>query len=540
MAELTPSLIAELERIVGPANVFWRDNDLISYSYDGSIDRGRPNAVVLPGSTDEVVAIVKAAQRHDLPIVARGAGTGLSGGAIAHQGIMLGFSRMRRILEVDTDNMRATVEPGLVNLDLSKAIASRGFYYAPDPSSQAACTLGGNVAENSGGPHCLAYGVTTNHVLGLEVVLPNGQVVHLGGVSMAGENAGYDLTGAFVGSEGTLGIVTKITLRLMRLPEAVRTLLAIFPTIDDASRTVSAIIAAGIIPAALEMMDALTIQALQRAGHPGLPADAGAVLLIELEGLDEGMAELSTVVDGICTRHHARDIHVATTAEERTSLWKARKGALGALGQLAPNYYLQDGVVPRTLLPEVLQTVQAASEKYDLPIANVAHAGDGNLHPCIVFDERIPGQTEKVIAAGADILWKCVQVGGTLSGEHGVGLEKQAYMSWLFGPADFAAMRRLKRAFDPDGRLNPGKVFPTEEQMAAAEAWVQREDGATDAPADQEDLARREAAATAALAAATTLTAKSPAPVPVTGPVAAPYPAGSNGAQHRSGQVPPA
>ena len=285
--------------------MFWRDNDLISYSYDGSIDRGRPNAVVLPGSTETRsrrprAVIVKAAQRHDLPIVARGARYGLSGGAIAHQGIMLGFSRMRRILEVDTDNMRATVEPGLVNLDLSKAIASRGFYYAPDPSSQAACTLGGNVAENSGGPHCLAYGVTTNHVLGLEVVLPNGQVVHLGGVSMAGENAGYDLTGAFVGSEGTLGIVTKITLRLMRLPEAVRTLLAIFPTIDDASRTVSAIIAAGIIPAALEMMDALTIQALQRAGHPGLPADAGAVLLIELEGLDEGMAELSTVVDGIC------------------------------------------------------------------------------------------------------------------------------------------------------------------------------------------------------------------------------------------------
>ncbi len=510
MAELTPSLIAELERIVGPANVFWRDNELISYSYDGSIDRGRPEVAVLPGSTDDVVAIVKVAQRHDLPIVARGAGTGLSGGAIAHKGIMLGFSRMRRILEVDTDNMRATVEPGVVNLDLSKAIASRGFYYAPDPSSQAACTLGGNVAENSGGPHCLAYGVTTNHVIGLEVVLPNGRIVHLGGASVAGENAGYDLTGAFVGSEGTLGIVTKITLRLMRLPEAVRTLLAIFPTIDDASRTVSAIIAAGIIPAALEMMDALTIRALQKAGHQGLPADAGAVLLIELEGLDEGMAELSAVVDGICREHNAREtapslhnqmeiggadlarhVRVATTAEERTNLWKARKGALGALGQLAPNYYLQDGVVPRTLLPEVLQAVQAASEKYDLPIANVAHAGDGNLHPCIVFDERIPGQTEKVIAAGADILWKCVEVGGTLSGEHGVGLEKQAYMSWLFGPADFTAMRRLKRAFDPDGRLNPGKVFPTEEQIVAAAAWKN--------------------GAPAALAETVTLTAKSPA-----------------------------
>ena len=504
MVEPVPSLIAELEQIVGPANVLWRDSELISYSYDGSIDRGRPDAVVLPGSTDDVVAIVKVARRRDLPIVARGAGTGLSGGAIAHKGIMLGFSRMRRILEIDTDNLRATVEPGVVNLDLSKAIASRGFYYAPDPSSQAACTLGGNVAENSGGPHCLAYGVTTNHVIGLEVVLPNSQVVHLGGASVAGEDAGYDLTGAFVGSEGTFGIVTKITLRLMRQPEAVRTLLATFPAIDDASRTVSAIIAAGIIPAALEMMDALTISALQMAGHEGLPADAGAVLLIELEGLAEGVAELAEVVDGICREHNARDVHLAATVEERTNLWKARKGALGALGQIAPTYYLQDGVIPRTLLPEVLQTVQVASKNYDLPIANVAHAGDGNLHPCIMFDERIPGETEKVIAVGAEILRKCVEVGGTLSGEHGVGLEKQAYMSWLFGPADFTAMRRLKRAFDPDGCLNPGKVFPTEKQIAAAAAW---ENGAP------EELAKT-----------VILTAKSPALV--TGSVAPPYPSG--------------
>lgn len=471
MVNPTPSLVKELEQIVGSANVIWRDNDIGSYSYDGSIDRGRPQVVALPSKTADVVAIIKVAKQHDLPIVARGAGTGLSGGAIAHDGLMLGFSRMRRILNIDTENLRATVEPGVVNLDLSKAIANRGYYYAPDPSSQAACTLGGNVAENSGGPHCLAYGVTTNHVIGLEVVLPDGEIVHLGGASATGEDVGYDLTGAFVGSEGTFGIVTQITVRLMRVPEAVRTLLAIFPTIVDASRTVSAIIASGIIPAALELMDSLTIKALQMAGHVGLPVDADAVLLIELEGLDEGVSELAEVVEGICRKHEAHDVQRAATEEERTNLWKARKGALGALGQIAPNYYLQDGVIPRTLLPELLQMIEVASKKYDLPIANVAHAGDGNLHPCIMFDERIPGETEKVIAVGAEILRKCVDVGGTLSGEHGVGLEKQAYMSWLFGPADFDAMQRLKRTFDPEGRLNPGKVFPTKKQIAAAAAW---------------------------------------------------------------------
>ncbi|HEX2034775.1 MAG TPA: FAD-linked oxidase C-terminal domain-containing protein, partial [Chloroflexota bacterium] len=454
-------LIAELQAIAGKEHVLWRFDELRSYEYDGSIDVGHPDAVVLVGSRDEVVEVVKVARRYDRPIVARGAGTGLSGGAILSQGgIAIGFSRMRRILSIDAPNLRATCEPGVVNLDLSKAAAPYGLYYAPDPSSQAACTLGGNVAENSGGAHCLAYGVTTNHVLGLELVLADGTVVEVGGAAL--DPPGYDLTGLMVGSEGTFAIVTKVVVRLMPIQESVRTLLAIFDSIDDASRATSAIVAAGIIPAALEMMDGLTIEALQRAGHKGLPTGAEAVLLVELEGLPEGVVELTAAVQDICLECGAAEIRTAETSEERERLWKARKGALGALGQIKPNYYLQDGVIPRTRLLEVLRTVTEVSRRYDLPIANVFHAGDGNLHPCIVFDQRVPGATDRVVAAGADILRKCVELGGTLSGEHGIGLEKQAYMSWVFSPADFAAMHAVKRAFDPEGRLNPGKIFPKE------------------------------------------------------------------------------
>ncbi|MGH2369949.1 MAG: FAD-binding oxidoreductase [Chloroflexota bacterium] len=454
-------LIADLQAIAGREHVLWRYDELRTYASDGSIDVGHPDAVVLVGSRDEAVEVVKLARRYDKPVVPRGAGTGLSGGAILSRGgIAIGFSRMRRILEIDAPNQRATCEPGVVNLDLSKAAAPYGLYYAPDPSSQAACTLGGNVAENSGGAHCLAYGVTTNHVLGLELVLADGSVVNVGGA--AADLPGYDLTGLVVGSEGTFGIATKIIVRLMRVQESVRTLLAIFDTIDDASRATSAIVAAGIIPAALEMMDGLTIQALQRAGHTGLPTGAQAVLLVELEGMPEGLAELVTAVQEICTQSGATELRTAQTADERDRLWKARKGALGALGQIKPNYYLQDGVIPRTRLMEVLRTVTDVSQRYGLPIANVFHAGDGNLHPCIVFDQRVPGETEKVIAAGADILRKCVEMGGTLSGEHGIGLEKQAYMPWIFSAADFNAMRAVKRAFDPEGGLNPGKIFPTD------------------------------------------------------------------------------
>jgi glycolate oxidase len=452
-------MVRELQAIAGAEHVLWHAEELRTYEADGSIDVGHPEAVVLVGSRDEVVEVVKLARRYGKPVVPRGAGTGLSGGAILVEGgIALGFSRMRRVLEIDRENLRATCEPGVVNLDLSKAAAPYGLYYAPDPSSQAACSLGGNVAENSGGAHCLAYGVTTNHVLGLELVLADGSVVEVGGGAV--DAPGYDLTGLVVGSEGTFAVVTKVTVRLMRVQESVRTLLATYDSVDAASQATSAIVAAGIIPAALEMMDRLTIEALIRAGHQGLPADAGAVLLVELEGLQEGLEELVTSVQGICLQCGATEIRTAQTKDERERLWKARKGALGALGQLKPNYYLQDGVIPRTRLMEVLRTVAEVSERYGLPIANVFHAGDGNLHPCIVFDQRVPGETQKVVAAGADILKKCVELGGTLSGEHGVGLEKQAYMPWVFSDADFDAMRRAKRTFDPDGRLNPGKIFP--------------------------------------------------------------------------------
>ena len=454
-----PPMVRALQAIAGREHVLWRHAELCAYGSDGSIDVGHPEAVVLVGSRDEVVEVVRLARRYGKPVVPRGAGTGLSGGAILSQGgIALSFSRMRRILAIDPDNLRATCEPGVVNLDLSKAAAPYGLYYAPDPSSQAACTLGGNVAENSGGAHCLAYGVTTNHVLGLELVLADGAVVEVGGAAV--DTPGYDLAGLVVGSEGTFAIVTKVIVRLMRIQESVRTLLAIFDAVDGASQATSAIIAAGIIPAALEMMDRLTIEALVRAGHKGLPTGAGAVLLVELEGLQEGLDELVAPVQEICLRCGATEIRTAQTKDERERLWKARKGALGALGQIKPNYYLQDGVIPRTRLMEVLRTVAEVSERYGLPIANVFHAGDGNLHPCIVFDQRVPGETQKVVAAGADILKKCVELGGTLSGEHGVGLEKQAYMPWVFSAADFDAMRRAKRAFDPQDRLNPGKIFP--------------------------------------------------------------------------------
>lgn len=458
------SLVQALGLVVGDANVHWRREMIRSYEYDGSIDVGHPDAVALVGSCSDVVGVIRTAARFGLPVVARGSGTGLSGGAVPTEGgVALGFSRMRKVLSVDPENLRAIVEPGLINLDLTKSVSKYGLYFAPDPSSQAACSIGGNVAENAGGAHCLAYGVTTNHVTGLECVLASGEVVHtgtLGTGSQAVDAPGYDLTGCLVGSEGTFAVVTQVAVRLMPTAEAVRTILASFPTIDSASQATSDIIAAGIIPAALEMMDALTIQALTRAGHTGLPADAAAVLLVEVEGVREGVDELVPHVESLLLTAGASEIRTARTADERNRLWKARKGALGALGQIKPNYVLQDGVIPRTRLLEVLRTVAEVSERYNLPIANVFHAGDGNLHPCIIFDARVPGEVEKVIAAGGDILRKCVDVGGTLSGEHGIGLEKQAYLTWVMSDLDISAQHALKYAFDPDVRLNPGKIFP--------------------------------------------------------------------------------
>ncbi len=383
-----------------------------------------------------------------MPIVPRGAGTGLSGGAIPVEGgVVVSFARMARILEIDVPNLRAVVQPGVINLHLSTAVAPHGLYFVPDPSSQKACTLGGNVAENSGGPHTLAYGVTTNHVTGIEVVLSDGTVVRLGG--KAAEDEGYDLVGAFVGSEGTLGLVTEITVKLTPLPEDKRTLMAAFPTMDEASETVSAIIAAGIVPSAIEV-------------HAGYPLDAGGILLLEVDGPRDGLDDARARIEAICREHAASEVRVATTALDRERLWAGRKGAFAAMGRLSPDYYVQDGVIPRTRLPDILRLVKDAGARHRLRVANVFHAGDGNLHPLILFDSRLgPGELERAKAAGLEILTACVEAGGSITGEHGVGMEKNCYMPLQFRPPDLAAMRRLKNAFDPDGLMNPGKIFPT-------------------------------------------------------------------------------
>ncbi len=452
-------LVRDLERIVGRGMVLHHPDDLLVFEYDGSVDRAQPTAVVFPASTQEVAEVVALANREGVPVVPRGAGTGLSGGSIAAEGgIQIALTRMRRLLEIDPANRIAVVEPGLVNLDLSNATARFGLYYAPDPSSQRACTIGGNVAENAGGPHCLRYGVTTNHVVGLEVVLEDGSVVWLG--ERFRGRPGYDLVGAFVGSEGTMGVVTKVVARLLPTPETVRTLLAIFPGIDQASAAVSRVIGSGMVPTALEMMDNLAIRAVEMAMRFGYPEEAGAILLIEVDGLGEEVREQAAEVEAICRKEGAGEVRVASEAAERELLWAGRKGALGALGVLAPNYYLVDGVVPRTRLLEVLRRVGEISRDSGFQVANVFHAGDGNLHPCIIFDEKQPGHTARVLQAGGDILKACVDVGGTLTGEHGVGLEKRAYMPLIFSNADLDAMLRLKQAFAPNGLLNPGKVFP--------------------------------------------------------------------------------
>ena len=458
-------LIQQLKEVVGDAYVVHLPEDLLVYEYDGSVDRALPQAVVLPASTEEVSKAVKVAQLHDLPVVARGAGTGLSGGAIAEGGgIVLALTRMTGILEIDPDNRLAVVEPGVVNIDLSLAASKHGLYFAPDPSSQKACTIGGNVAENSGGPHCLAYGVTTNHVLGMEVVLADGTVHWLGGRRR--EEPGYDLRGIVIGSEGTLAIATKIAVRLLKEPEAVKTLLAVFKELDSASQAVSGIIAAGIVPAALEMMDRLCIEAVEPAVHAGYPEGAGAVLLVEVDGLSQAVEEEAAEIESVCQQFGPMEIRTAEDAAERERLWSGRKGVLGALGRLAPNYYLVDGTIPRTRLMEVLSRIGEISVEAGLPIANLLHAGDGNLHPSVLFDERKPDETRRALAAGGEILKLCVESGGVLSGEHGIGLEKQEYMPLMFTDDDMEAMARLLPAFETGGRLNPGKVFPEGEGMA--------------------------------------------------------------------------
>ena len=457
---MAAKLAEELARMVGSEAVLDRFEDLMLYEYDGSVERALPQAVVFPTTTEQVAALVRWAKEKGLPIVARGAGTGLSGGAVAARGgLVLGFSRMKKILEIDIENQRAVVQPGVVNLDLSQATAPQGYYFVPDPSSQKACTIGGNVAENSGGPHTLAYGVTTNHVLGLEAVLPDGEVIHTGGKVV--DCPGYDLTGVLVGSEGTLGIVTQIIVRLTRLPEAVKTLLAIFETVDDASETVAEITARAITPAALEMMDQLMLQAVESATRAGYPRDAAAVLLMELEGLREGVEQQAEQIREVCRVHRARQVRVAQSEQERQLLWAGRKNAFGAIGRLATSFYVQDGVIPRTRIAETLRFIKEVSDRVGLRIANVFHAGDGNLHPIILFDARDPEQYRKVVRAGTDILSFCISIGGSLTGEHGIGMEKNELMPLLFSEDDLTVMGKLKTVFNPDGRLNPAKIFPT-------------------------------------------------------------------------------
>ncbi len=456
------SLVAELCRIVGDDGCLHRPEDLLVYECDGlTLHTADPTAVVLPRSTEEVQAVVRACRSQGFPFVPRGAGTGLSGGALANDGaVVIECSRMNRILEIDERNRVAVVEPGVVNADLSKAVAPLGLFYAPDPSSQSACTIGGNVAENSGGPHTLKYGATTNHVLALQLVLPDGEVVELG--SACGFAPGYDLVGAVVGSEGTLGVVTRATVRLSPIPERVETLLAIFGDVVAACRTVGGIIREGLVPAALEILDRRTIEAVEASVYrAGLPQDAGAVLIVELDGPAEALPAEVARVRAIAAAEGAARVEVAADAAERERFWRARKGAFGAMGRLAPDLYVHDAVVPRAVLPEVLEGVCAIGDRYGLTLSNVFHAGDGNLHPNISFDRRDPGELERVLAAGSEILELCVRAGGVITGEHGIGSEKRDFMHLLFSEADLDAMRRLRAAFDPDGVCNPGKVFPT-------------------------------------------------------------------------------
>src|SRR6185503_4959505 len=454
-----------LDAVVGPGGVLSDPDELLVYESDGlTLFRALADFVVFPRSAEHVSAIVKVANREQLPFVARGAGTGLSGGCLpAEGGIVLSLMRMNRVLEVDYDNQIAVVEPGLVNLHLSWAVGPQGFYYAPDPSSQQACTIGGNIANNSGGPHTLKYGVTTNHVLGLEVVLPDGELVWLGGRTRDAQ--GYDLVGLFVGSEGTFGIATKIVVRILKKPQAVKTVLAVFAQVDQASEAVSAIIARGLVPAAMEMIDQLTIEAVEDAFGCGYPRDAAAALLIELDGLAAGMAAQAERVVQACRDCGARDVREEA---ERALLWKGRKSAFGAYGRVSPAYMVMDGVIPRTKLPYVLGRVNEIVAAHGLRVGNVFHAGDGNLHPNILYDPRKPGEEARVVEAGAQIMKVCAEVGVSISGEHGIGLEKSDFMPFIFSAADLAFMQKLKAAFNPTGLCNPGKMFPTKKSCVEA------------------------------------------------------------------------
>ena len=462
MNTLPGSLVERLRAIVGAENCLIRPEELFVYESDAfMLAPTLPGVVVLPACTDEVVRVVRACREAGVSFVPRGAGTGLSGGAHpVENSCVIECSRMKQIIAVNAGDRFAVVQPGVVNADLSAAVVGEGLFYAPDPSSQMACTIGGNVAENSGGPHTLKYGTTTNHVLALELVLPDGQIVRLG--SPSGFAPGYDLVGAVVGSEGTTGIVTEVTVRLTPIPEAVETLLSIFPDVVSACHAVGGVIKSGLVPAALEILDQRTIAAVEDSVYAaGLPRDAGAVLIAELDGPACALAPQVDRVQAIALAAGASEVRIARDADERALFWKARKGAFGAMGRLAPDLYVHDAVVPRARLPEVLEKVCEIGDRYGLKLANVFHAGDGNLHPNICFDRRDPDELERVLAAGREILETCVAAGGVITGEHGVGTEKREFIHLVFGEADLAAMLRVRVVFDPDRVCNPGKIFPT-------------------------------------------------------------------------------
>ncbi len=453
-------LAQAMRAIVGRQGVISEREQLRTYECDGLTGyRVVPALVVLPENAEQVQAVVRLCHEQGVPFVARGSGTGLSGGALpVQEGVLIVLSRMRRILEIDLPNQRVVVEPGVINLWVTQEVAPEGYYFAPDPSSQLVCSIGGNVAENSGGAHCLKYGFTTNHVTGLEVVLPDGEMVHLGG--KAPDSPGYDLLGAFVGSEGTLGIVTKITLRILRKPETVRTLLAAFNSTDDAGSAVSAIIAAGIVPAAVEMMDALAIEAAEAAVHPNYP-NAPALLIVELDGPAVEVEHQFQLVEQLCNESGSTEIRIAVDDEERVLMWKGRKSAFAAVGRISPDYYVQDGVIPRTALPEVLREIAALGERSGVRVANVFHAGDGNLHPLVLYNGDVEGEAERAEDVAGDILLICLKHGGSITGEHGVGEDKKKYLPRMFTEDDMKTMQLLRCAFDPHGLCNPGKVFPT-------------------------------------------------------------------------------
>jgi glycolate oxidase len=456
---MNSALIRELEQLLGPSNVLSLPEDLMLYQYDGSVEKSLPEAVVFPSTTAHVSQIVKLAAKYDSPVVGRGAGTGLSGGALARNGgVMLVFARMKRIVEIDPENRRAVVQPGVVNFELTQAAEPHGLYFAPDPSSWKSCTIGGNVAENAGGPHTLANGVSSNHIAALELVLPDGEIVRIGNAH--GDVCGYDLPGLLTGSEGTLALITEITLKLSRKPEAVKTLLAIFDSVDEAAHAVSSITARAITPSACEMLDGWTLQAVEDYIHAGFPRDSAAVLLIEVEGLTEAVASQAAAITEVCNEHHAREVRLARDSAERELLWKGCKNAFGALGRLAASNYVLDGVIPRSKLPQALRRIREIGQQYNFQIGNIFHAGDGNLHPILLFDPRDQAQFERAMRAAEEIIRYCVEIGGALTGEHGIGMEKSELMPLLFSDADFDLMRRVHDAFNPACNLNPGKIFP--------------------------------------------------------------------------------